>query len=171
MLGRFPVTSSNRHFIFCDTSYQREKWSLHTRYFTLVHYIPCGTSYQSHFIPVHFIRLSSYQGHSIPVTSYYASLHTEATSYQCISSRGHFISVHFKPKSPHTQVTSYRGHFILVISCRSFKNILLEKTRSWWKIYGLELKLYGPILTGPFRTGGPSNHAYNLKIRIEVTYK
>ena len=134
VLGRFPVTSSNRHFIFCDTSYQREKWSLHTRYFTLVHYIPCGTSYQSHFIPVHFIRLSSYQGHSIPVTSYYASLHTEATSYQCISSRGHFISVHFKPKSPHTQVTSYRSHFIP-------KSLHTEVT-SYYSFHAGHLKIY-----------------------------
>ena len=72
----YPVTSSNRHFIFWLTSYQRGKWSLHTRHFILVHYIPCGTSYQSHFIPVHFI----------PRSLHISALHTKVTSY-----RGHFI--------------------------------------------------------------------------------
>ena len=37
---------SSLHF-FWVTSYQREKWSLHTGHFIPVHYIPCGTSYES----------------------------------------------------------------------------------------------------------------------------
>ena len=130
----FPVTSSHRHFIFWVTSYQREKWSFHTRHLIQVHYIPCGTSYKSHFIPVHFIPRPLHTSHVIPiVTSYHASLHTEATSYQCTSYKGQFISVHFIPKSPHTRhfipkslhtkvksPTSYHTvHFILVISYRS----------------------------------------------------
>ena len=97
---RFPVTSSIRHFIFCVTSSQREKLSLHTRHFIQVHYIPCATSYQSHFIP--------------------RTLHTEVTSYQCTSYQSHLIpksshTRHFIPKSFHTEVTSYQSqisHFI-----------------------------------------------------------
>ena len=94
---RFPVTSSIRHFIFCVTSSQREKLSLHTRHFIQVLYIPCGTSYESHFIP--------------------RPLHTKATSYQSLHIDCHFIPMHFIPRSLHisalhTKVTSYRGHFI-----------------------------------------------------------
>ena len=81
------ICTLNRHFIFWVTSYQREKWSLHTRHFILVHYIPCGTSYQSHFIPVHLIPrplhtshfilcVTSYRGHFIPKSN--QRLHTNA---------------------------------------------------------------------------------------------
>ena len=105
----FPVTSSNRHFIFWVTSYQREKWSLHTLHFIPVHYIPCGTSYQSHFIPVHFIPRPLHTSHFIPIV----------TPYQCTLYQGHFISVHFIPKSLHTEVISYQSHLIPSTSYRS----------------------------------------------------
>ena len=100
---RFPVTSYNRHFIFWVTSYQREKWSLHTRHFIPVHYIPWGTSYQS----LH-TKVTSYQSHFIQ-----KSLHTETTSYQglltWLTSYHSFI----------TSFTPYRTHFILVFLCRT----------------------------------------------------
>ena len=100
---RFPVTSSNRHFIFWVTSYQREKWPLHTRHFILMHFISKSlhtsalhtkaTSYQSLHTDCHFILwVTSYRSHFIPMHFIPRSLHTEFTSYQAL----------------HTEVTSYQ---------------------------------------------------------------
>ena len=99
----FPVTSSNRHFIFWVTSYQREKWPLHTRHFILMHFISKSlhtsalhtkaTSYQSLHTDCHFILwVTSYRSHFIPMHFIPRSLHTEFTSYQAL----------------HTEVTSYQ---------------------------------------------------------------
>merc|ERR1711917_14671 len=77
---------------------------------------PSGTSFFASLHPkgknCHFIPGTSYK-----CTTYHAALHIKVTSYQCTSYHGHFIPVHFIPRSLHTKVTSYQctssqSHFI-----------------------------------------------------------